>query len=199
MTGSNGNVSTLWLAMLQRLADRTAHEIRNALNGVAVNLEVVRARSARGTDLESLTPYAASAAAELERVTAQTDALVSLARAAGSRLDVGVLLGRMHALLRGGGDASHLMMELGPGSAETNAGDAARVALAAALLAAIERHGTIACRVATDRGATVYIECEAGGPLALAADVQAALEPAGVTARSTANGIAISFPSASTG
>jgi signal transduction histidine kinase len=199
MTGGNGNVSALWLAMLQRLADRTAHEIRNALNGVAVNLEVVRVRSARGTDLGSLTPYAASAAAELERVSAQTDALVSLARAAGSRLDLGVLLGRMHALLRSGSDGARLVVELQPGSAETDAGDAARVALAAALLTAIEREGPIACRVVTDRGATVYIECEAGGPLELADDVQAALEPAGVSARGTANGIAISFPSAPTG
>lgn len=201
MTTDTGHISELWLTMLQRLADRTAHEIRNALNGVAVNLEVVRSRSERGADVEALTPFAASAAAELERVTAQTEALVSLARPSSSRLDVGLLLGRMRALLGSAGDSPPLALELPPasGRAETTAGDAARAVLAAALLAAVERGGAVRCRVATNAGATVYIECEAGGPLSLADDVGTAVESAGVTTRPTANGITISFPPAVTG
>jgi hypothetical protein len=48
MTGDDEHLSALWLATLQRVTDRVAHEIRNALNGVAVNVEVVRTRAARG-------------------------------------------------------------------------------------------------------------------------------------------------------
>jgi hypothetical protein len=201
MTAAEEQLSALWRTTLQGLADRTAHDIRNALNGVAVNLEVVRSRSARGSDGSLVAPFAASAAAELERVTAQADALVGLVRSAGERADVGVLLARFGAFLRGPGDPPRLTVDLpsDSGRAETAVSDAARVALGTALLRAIDREGTISCRLRTEPAPTVYIECGAGGPLSLADDVAAAVQSAGITLAPTANGIAISFPPAPTG
>ena len=71
------------------MADRAAHEIRNPLNGLAVNLEVVRSRAARaggggggagGGDLASVGRFAESAAGELERAAELVQALLELAR-----------------------------------------------------------------------------------------------------------------------
>ncbi|MEO7102427.1 MAG: hypothetical protein ABI311_03600 [Gemmatimonadaceae bacterium] len=45
-----------------------AHEVRNALNGVAVNLEVARGRARRGTDVTELTPFLDTAVQQLESV-----------------------------------------------------------------------------------------------------------------------------------
>lgn len=45
---------------------RLAHDVRNALNGVAVNLEVARSRAARGIESSQLTPFLDAAAQQLE-------------------------------------------------------------------------------------------------------------------------------------
>jgi hypothetical protein len=43
-----------------------AHDVRNALNGVAVNLEVARSRAQRGTDVTQVTPFLETAVQQLE-------------------------------------------------------------------------------------------------------------------------------------
>ena len=69
------------MSALGRLAGRSAHELKNPLNGLALNLEVVRSRIARaGTEPSTLAPYAAAAASELERTIPLVDALLTLAR-----------------------------------------------------------------------------------------------------------------------
>ena len=40
-------VAALWLATLQRAMGRASHDVKDALNGVVVNLEVIRGRAAR--------------------------------------------------------------------------------------------------------------------------------------------------------
>lgn len=49
---------------------KLAHDVRNALNGVAVNLEVARVRAQRGVDVSQLTPFLTSAAQQLDAATA---------------------------------------------------------------------------------------------------------------------------------
>ena len=72
---------SLWLGALGRLAGRAAHELKNPLNGLALNVEVVRSRSARGgTEASALAPYATAASSELERALPLVDALLALAR-----------------------------------------------------------------------------------------------------------------------
>jgi hypothetical protein len=46
-----------------------AHDVRNALNGVAVNLEVARTRAARGADVAQIAPFLESAVQQLESAT----------------------------------------------------------------------------------------------------------------------------------
>lgn len=75
------------------MTDRAAHELRNPLNGLALNLEVVRSRSARpGVDAAALSPYAVAAASELERTIPLLDALLSLARPSALPVDLRIAL-----------------------------------------------------------------------------------------------------------
>src|SRR5690606_11174072 len=76
-----------WLPTLQELAGRTSHEIKNALNGVAVNLEVLRSRLERGAGegdavAASVAPFARSASEQLDVLAELTEALLALARPA---------------------------------------------------------------------------------------------------------------------
>ncbi len=46
-----------------------AHDVRNALNGVAVNLEVARSRAERGVDVTQVASFLETAAQQLEAAT----------------------------------------------------------------------------------------------------------------------------------
>lgn len=46
-----------------------AHDVRNALNGVSVNLEVARSRAQRGVDIAQVAPFLETAAQQLEAAT----------------------------------------------------------------------------------------------------------------------------------
>jgi hypothetical protein len=48
---------------------RLAHDVRNALNGVAVNLEVARSRARRGVDVQQIAPFIETAAQQLDVVS----------------------------------------------------------------------------------------------------------------------------------
>ena len=76
-----GDGSNEWLEAFQQLARRIAHEIKNPLNAVAVNLEVVRSRCERGSaEGSALLPFATAAAGELERVARLVEALLAVSR-----------------------------------------------------------------------------------------------------------------------
>ena len=127
--------STEWLGTLQRLATRVAHEIRNPLNAVAVNLEVVRSRCERGTvEAPAVLPFATAAAGELERVSRLIDALLALARP--GRTDLATLAGPVITLYDAlaGAEGGSVSMDLSEGSTGIDvAADDARAALAATL------------------------------------------------------------------
>jgi hypothetical protein len=46
-----------------------AHDVRNALNGVAVNLEVARSRAERGADVTQVAPFIQTAVQQLDAAT----------------------------------------------------------------------------------------------------------------------------------
>ena len=127
--------SSEWLGALQSLAARVAHEIRNPLNAVAVNLEVVRSRCERGNAAApAVLPFATAAAGELERVSRLVDALLALARP--GRSDLAALAGPVitlyDALARAEGGS--VSMDLSEGSTGMDiAADEARAALATTL------------------------------------------------------------------
>jgi len=56
---------------------RAGHEIRNALNGVSVNVEVVRSRSGREGPARELTSFADRASSQVSEASALTDGLLA--------------------------------------------------------------------------------------------------------------------------
>jgi hypothetical protein len=65
------------------------HDVRNALNGVAVNLEVARSRAERGADVTQVAPFIETAVQQLDAATRlhkrYADLVADVAEAAGSR------------------------------------------------------------------------------------------------------------------
>jgi len=76
-----------------RLAElkQLAHDVRNALNGVSVNLEVARSRAQRGIDIAQVAPFIETAAQQLEAAARlhkrYTDVVSDLALEAASNRD----------------------------------------------------------------------------------------------------------------
>ena len=66
------------LDIVREITRRAGHEIRNALNGVAVNVEVVRSRVAREGPATEIASFAERAGAEIGEATALTNGLLSL-------------------------------------------------------------------------------------------------------------------------
>ncbi|HUQ45499.1 MAG TPA: hypothetical protein VM033_02540 [Gemmatimonadaceae bacterium] len=84
MTSAPGTGSCATL--LRDASRRLTHEVNNAANGVALNLEVVRIRTlASGAD--AIAPFAERASHELEQLTAMHEVLRSLLQLAIEHLD----------------------------------------------------------------------------------------------------------------
>src|SRR5947209_6465117 len=99
--------SALWLAALQRAMGRSSHDVKDALNGVSVNLEVIRSRSRRpDAPASALTQFADASAQQLERLTSLIDAVLALGRIEREPVDVGITLRRVAALCGASSTAS---------------------------------------------------------------------------------------------
>ena len=66
------------LEIVREITRRAGHEIRNALSGVAVNVEVVKSRALRGDGADALAPFADRAAQQVGVASALTDGLLGL-------------------------------------------------------------------------------------------------------------------------
>ena len=101
------------IPQLRNVVRRSVHESRNALNGLVVNLEVVRSRLARSGDYEDLLAFA-------EHAAAQGEASVQITEGLGALLSL--ILGSVDrsGVLRCSASASPAMLrfELEPGAAE---------------------------------------------------------------------------------
>ena len=62
---------------VREILRRAGHELRNALNGVAVNVEVVRSRADREGSPKELAPFAERASAQVGEASALTDGLLA--------------------------------------------------------------------------------------------------------------------------
>jgi signal transduction histidine kinase len=196
---AEASVERLWLATLQRLSGGVAHEIRNALNAVAVNLEVVRSRSGRdGLLASSLGQYATSASDQLEGVITVAEALIALNRAPQRPLAAGRIADQLLALIRpplvANGGGARLVVE-GEGASGVPA-DVARLVLAGALeagaAAAFKHRMELLCVVRPVDGIEVEITTGAV-PLSIDDDVRRLGVDNGITVR-VDHGIVLKFP-----
>ena len=200
MTTELPSVDALWLDTLQRICTRASHELKGALNGVSVNLEVVRSRSERpDVQASSVAMFASSATDQLAVVIAMTDALLSLARPPREPVEIGATILRLEALLAGAARADGRTLELRGAIDDIGAtsaiGNATRLTLAASLLAALEASSRVVCTVNAGGAAPVVrIECHDGATLALDADVIAVAAEQGIGLTAESSAISISFP-----
>jgi len=196
----------LWLGVFQRLCDATAHQFKGALNGVAVNLEVVRSRSGRAdAEPSALRPFAEAAAAELESVIQSAEAMLALARSPRGSADVAritrdvAVLASRSAAEADEGRGRRLTLDkgverLGTTGAPTSA---VRLAIAAVLLAALEASNDVVCSaVDAGGGPTIRVSCgeRDGSRIALSDEVVSAAYSAGVHLDISESGATITFP-----
>lgn len=158
------SVGELWLDALERLCGRAAHELKGALNGVAVNLEVVRSRCERSdTTVSAVASYANSASDQLGIVIETTEALLALSRSARTPADLARITRHVHALVapaaRSQGRRFDIIGPLEGLGATTADGDSTRLAVAASALSATDAWSHVVCRgVCEDVRAIVQLE-----------------------------------------
>jgi signal transduction histidine kinase len=199
------DAGVLWLAALQRALARAAHDVKDALNGVSVNLEVVRSRAARADAAAStVAPFADAAAQQLERLTALLDAVLALGRSDRGPVDVGVTLRRVAALCsasNAASDARVIVREVLVGDARTSVAiDVVRLALTAPLLDVVasrrgESREAVVCELAGD-GDALVVRLLADRPVPMPADVAEALRAAGVRWTDAGHELSVVFPRA---
>lgn len=193
--------AALWLEVSQTIAARAAHEARNALNGVAVNLEVVRTRSERaGTEMEAVARFAAAAGTQFEELSRLTEALLALTRPMRAPVNVTEAARQIVTLLGASAsrDGGAVRLEHGGESPMTSAdGDAARAILASALLLALEASPQVVCTIGSDGGGTVGITGEPAlrdGLARLPKRAAAVAKHAGIRVATTKHGFNLTFP-----
>src|SRR5258705_6924615 len=135
------DAGALWLAALQRALGRAAHDVKDSLNGVSVNLEVVRSRAARAeTPGSAVAPFADAAAQQLDRLTGLLEAVLALGRSEREPADVGITLRRLATLCSASSaatDATVVVRDAAVGDARTRVpGDVVRLAPVSPLLEA---------------------------------------------------------------
>jgi len=199
------DAGVLWLAALQRALDRAAHDVKDALNGVSVNLEVVRSRAGRADAAASaVAPFADAAAHQLERLTALLDAVLALGRRERGPVDVGITLRRVAAVCsasNAASDARVTVREALANDARTGVpSEAVRLALTAPLLDVVasrrgESRDPVVCELAGD-GDALVVRLLADRAVTMPADAAEALRALGVRWTESANELSIVFPRA---
>ncbi|HXD48715.1 MAG TPA: hypothetical protein VN600_08075 [Gemmatimonadaceae bacterium] len=189
----------LWLDTLQRISGRSAHELRGALNGVSVNLEVVRSRTSKSENLAtSVAKYADAAGDQLTHVIAMSEALLSLARASRGPVEIGSVTRRFEALLGAAARVDGRSLVVDPSvdalGLTTADGAATRLLIGASLLAALDASTRVLCRATDDGGSAFRVESCDGARFALPAEVLAAASDAGIGVSAEPSALSISFP-----
>lgn len=194
------STETLWLDTLQRVSGRSAHELRGALNGVSVNLEVVRSRAEK---VETTVPggvakYATAAGDQLGVVISMSEALLALARAPRGPTDVGATARRFEMLLAPAARADGRSLTVDPSADDLGATSASaaatRLVIGASVLAAVEASSRVLCRAEGNEDARLRVESCDDSPFTLGADVLAAAAEAGIDVQAERSAVSIGFP-----
>jgi len=105
-------------ASVREMIRRAGHELRNALSGVSVNVEVVRSRAGREAAAGELASFAGRASAQVEEASALTDGLLALvssvlaAQAAGTLKEAGHGAGSRTELMIYGDTAPSIVSDI---------------------------------------------------------------------------------------
>lgn len=190
----------LWLATLNRIAALGAHELKGALNGVAVNLEVVRSRSEKpDVAASAVSTFAHAAVDQLDGVIEMTESLLWLSRSAGGSIDIGRVVRSVGSLLvraaRAEGREIVIDGAFGTLGATTANANAVRLAIGSVLLAAGEASARVECLAVYDGDLpAVRVDLSSDNAPVLAEDVCSAVRAAGIRVQAERSAISITFP-----
>jgi signal transduction histidine kinase len=176
------------------LATRIAHDLRNALNAVAVNLEVVRGRSARGAESSAVAPFASTAVAQYEAAAAAAEALLALARPETGDSDVAAIVGHLARLIGVRRESAIRVADDSGGSARTSApSHLVRAVVARSVLSALDLGDSVACE--TTVGGGIFLRVTGASHAALPdSELVAVASAYGVRFASRGNVLEIQFP-----
>jgi len=184
----------LWASALQAVADYVAHDFRNALNGVAVNLEVVRGRAARGAEASAIAPFAATAAAQFEGASAASEGLLALARPEPAPADVAAIAYRLSRLMSLKNAGAIAVVDQSDGRARTSVNpDVVRAAVARSVLAAGGAGDRVACEISVGDGIFLLVTGSAHF-LPLDPDLVAVATACGVRFATREHSLELRFP-----
>jgi signal transduction histidine kinase len=201
------DVGALWLQTLQRAVGRASHDVKDALNGVSVNLEVIRSRSARAdAPASAVAQFGEAAAHQLERLTSLTEAVLALARADRQPADVGVTLRRVATLCdasASSADAAVVLVGEVTGSALTRVhGDVVRLAITAPLLEIVagadrwQRATEVTCTIGSDDDTICVVITAPDRRAVMPKSVADAVRGAGVRWTEGERDLSLAFPRA---
>jgi hypothetical protein len=202
MTTSSAAIDTQWLDALHRLVGRAAHEVKGALNGVSVNLEVIRSRAEKpNAPATAVATFATAAAGQLDLVISLSDALLGLTRPAHEPVNVGAEARRIAILLGAVARADGRRLTIDDAAAfdalaATSAtGSAVRLAITECLLAALETSTNLHCTAVVEAPEPT-IRIESGDNVAIVLDPERiiAAGDAGIHIQSEQCAMSITFP-----
>ncbi len=205
MTGEGlagrGDLSSLWLTTLQDVVGRAAHEVKDALNGVSLNLEVIRSRTGRPeTAASALSSFATAAADQFDLLAIRTEALLFLLRShqpASGQADVGLTLRHLGNLLVPAtkSDGGRLEVTGAEHSVPTSAPAAAvRLSLASGLMAVTRAGGVSRCGLERGAETVVRFSHESAGSCTLDPAIAAALAEHNIRTQRSNGDLVIVFP-----
>lgn len=201
-SAARSTVEALWLETLGILCDRAAHEVKGALNGVVVNVEVVRSRSAKpDVSGASLHQFAESAAGQLDAVIAMTEAMLVLTRPPRRPLNLAQTARNVEALIGAAARADDKRVEMrgivdAIGSTSADA-DVARLVIAAAFIAAVDASSSLVCTGTPGAdGAVLGWECEGndGASPSIDSAVLSLAASEGIDVQGEGSRLSITFP-----
>ncbi len=199
------DVGALWLQMLQRAMARAAHDVKDALNGVSVNLEVIRSRAERpDMPAASVLQFAEAASNQLDRLTRLLDAVLVLGRSERQPVDIAATLRRVATICSASSsnaDAAVTVTEDGmlDSTASRVDGSVARIALLAPLLEASTgadrstRASDLACALSTGADAIRVTMSAAERRVAMPEQVAEILRAGGVRWTEDENTLSLFF------
>jgi len=192
------SLDTLWLRTLEDVVNRAAHEVKDSLNGVSLNVEVVRSRAGRaGASGDGLASFATSAAEQLELLSTRAEAVLFLARPAREPADVAAVLRHLAALLTPAAkaDGKRLVVDGYGRSAPTSAGaQATRLALAAGLLGLIREGSPARCTLECHGESVVRFSHESAATCSLESAVAAAVAQHKIHIDGSGSDLILRFP-----
>jgi len=193
-------IDALWLGVLARIGGHAAHEVKGALNGVSVNVEVVRTRAEKpGAAAATVAQYANGAAEQLTAVITMSEALLWLVREPRGPIAIATVVDRVEALLgpaaRADGrrlETDESLNQLVATSADANA---TRLAIGGCMLAGVEQSMHARCAAGDHAGGpAVRIESRDGAALATDETLVTAVASAGIRITAEPTAIFIRFP-----